>query len=93
MFAEISKEEKEKAIEYLMANIPKDCLEKVWIAVQNKESCLSLSVNMHFGMYIRNALRKAGFYWGPHALDSLWFTLIEEAARGRVESQKENSLN
>lgn len=87
MFGEISKEEKEKAIQYLTANIPKDCLEEVWIAVQNRENCWS--VDMCFGMYVRNTLRKAGFNWGPHALDALWFTLITEAARRRVESQKE----
>ena len=89
MFGEISKEQKEMAIQYLMANIPKDCLEKVWIAVQNKEYCWS--VDMCFGMYVRNTLRKAGFNWGPLALDSLSFMLIIEAARRVVESHTENS--
>jgi hypothetical protein len=92
MFGEINIEEKEKAIQYQMDNIPKDCLEKVWIAVQNKE-CWSWSVNMHFGMYIRNTLRKGGYNWGPHTLDNLWGMLIAEAARRHVESHKENSLN
>ncbi len=90
MFREISGEEKEEAIRYLMKNIPKDCLKKVWIAVQNKGSCWSLLVRMDSGMYIRNTLRKGGFDWGPLAFDALWNTLIEEAAR-RGEFTKANS--
>jgi hypothetical protein len=88
MFGEVSKEEKEEAIKYLMNNIPKDCLKKVSIAVQNKG--YFWSANMCFGMYVRNSLRKAGFHWGPHALDALWSKVIEEAAR-RVEYTKANS--
>lgn len=81
MLGEISKEEKEEAIQYLMDNIPKDCLKKVSIAVQNKGYCWSWSVNICFGMYVRNVLREGGFDWGPLALDALWSPLIEEAAR------------
>lgn len=88
MFGKISKEEKEEAIQYLMGNIPKECLKKVSIAVQNKG--YYWSVDMCFGMYVRNVLRKGGFHWGPLALDDLWSTLIEEAAR-RVEHTNENS--
>ena len=90
MFGKISDEEKEEAIQYLMNNITKDCLKKVSIAVQKNGSCWSLTVNMRFGMYVRNVLREGGFDWGPLALDTLWNTLIEEAAR-RVELHKENS--
>jgi hypothetical protein len=50
MFGEISKEEKEDTIHYLMENIPKDWLKKVWIAAQNKGSCWSVSVHMCFGI-------------------------------------------
>ena len=81
MFGEISDEEKDDAIQFLMVNIPKKCLKKVWIAVQNKGSCWSLLVHMCFGMYVRNTLRKGGFDWGALALDALWSALIEEAAR------------
>ncbi len=73
-----------------MDNISKDCLKKVWIAVQNKESFWSLSMNLYFGMYVRNTLSEGGFDWRPLALDALWSTLIEEAAR-RVEITKGNS--
>ncbi len=90
MFSEISKEEQEKAIQFLMDNISKNCLKKVRIAVQNKGSCWSLSLNLYFGMYVRNTLRKGGFDWGPYALDALWSSLIKEAAR-RVEFSKANS--
>jgi hypothetical protein len=88
MFDKITDEE--KAIRYLMDNIPKDCLKKVWIAVQNKGSCWWLSVHMCFGIYVRNTLRKGGFDWGDYDLDDVWGGLIEEAAR-RVEASKANS--
>jgi hypothetical protein len=90
MFGEISEDEKEKAIQFLTDNISKDCLKKVWVAVQNKGSCWSLLVHMDFGMYVRNTLRKGGFDWNPYALDASWSMLIEEAAR-RVEIIKANS--
>ncbi len=91
MFCEISDEEKDAAIHFLMDNISKDCLKKVFVAVQNKGSCWSsLLVHMCFGMYVRNTLRKGGFDWGALALDALWSTLIEEAAR-RVELPRANS--
>jgi len=50
MFCKISDEEKEAAIQFLMDNISKDCLKKIWIAVQKKESCWSLFVHMCFGI-------------------------------------------
>jgi hypothetical protein len=90
MFFGISEGEQEEAIQFLMENIPKECLEKVWIAVQNKGSCWSLSLHMSLGIYVRNTLRKGGFNWGAYVLDNLWSTLIKEAAR-RVEASKENS--
>jgi len=68
-----------------MNNISEKCLKKVWIGVQNKEYLWSLSMNLYFGMYPRNTLRKGGFDWGHLALDALWWSLIKEAAR-RVES-------
>lgn len=88
MFGKISKEEKEEAICYLIDHIPKDCLKKVSIAVQNNGYCWS--VDMCFGMYVRNTLRKGGFHWGPCALDDLWSPLVEEAAR-RTEPTKANN--
>jgi hypothetical protein len=45
---------------------------------------------MGFGIYVRNVLREGGFDWGPLTLDTLWSTLIEEAAR-RVEIAELNS--
>jgi hypothetical protein len=89
MFGEISNVEKEEAVQFLMNNFPKKILKKVWIAVQNNEFW-PLLLNLYFGMYVRNTLRKGGFDWGPYALDALWSTLIKEAAR-RVEITKANS--
>jgi hypothetical protein len=90
MFGKISEEEKDDAIRYLMDNIPRDCLNKVRVMVQNNKSCWSFAVNMGFGIYVRNVLREGGFDWGPLTLDTLWSTLIEEAAR-RVEIAELNS--
>jgi hypothetical protein len=89
MFGGISEEEKEEAIRYLMANIPEDCLRKVFIMFQKKGEMWCLSLHLNFGMYVRNILREGGFYWDPLALDDLWSTLVEEAAQ-RVESTKAN---
>ncbi len=61
MFGKISNDEKEVAVHYLMNHIPKDCLKKVSIAVKNKGSSWSLTVNMCFGMYVLNVLREGGF--------------------------------
>jgi hypothetical protein len=90
MFFGISDEETEEAIQFLMDNVPKDCLKKVWIAVQNKGSSWSRSLHMSFGIYVRNTLRKGGFNWGAYALDNLWAMLIKEAAR-RVEASNANT--
>lgn len=90
MFFGISEWEQEEAIQFLMDNIPKACLKKVWIAVQSKGSCWSLSLHMRLGIYVRNTLRKGGFNWGAYALDNLWSQLIKEAAR-RVEVAEANS--
>ncbi len=79
----ISKEEKEKAVRYLMDKIPKECLKKVLVA-QNKGSLWWVPLHVDFGMYVRNALREGGFNWGSMALDDVWSNLVEEAAR-RVE--------
>jgi hypothetical protein len=84
MFGEISEEEKEEAIRYLMNNVPKDCLKKVFVEIQNKGTCWSVSVHMSFGIYVRNTLRKGGFNWGAYVLDNVWGILVKEAAR-RVE--------
>ncbi len=87
MFDKISDDGYEEAIRYLMDNIPKECLKKVFVAVQNKGSLWWLPFHMGFGMYVRNVLRNGGFKWDAIILDELWYTLIEEAAR-RVEITK-----
>lgn len=92
MLFEITEEEKEEAILYLMKNIPKDCLKKVFVLVQDKGHTWWILVHSNFGTYVRNTLREGGFHWGAIALDHLWVMLIEEAAR-RVESQEKNSLD
>jgi hypothetical protein len=62
MFGEISKEEKEEAIQYLMNKIPKECLKKISIVVQNKG--YFWSADMCFGIYVRNVLREVDLIGG-----------------------------
>jgi hypothetical protein len=88
MFGEIS--EKKDAIQFLMDKISKDCLKNIWVAVQNKGSCWSFSVNSCFGIYVRNTLGKGGFDCEAYTLDNVWGIIIKEASR-RMEASKANS--
>ena len=76
----INKEEKEKAIQYLIDNIPEDCLKKIFDKIQSEG--LDWMITMHFelGMYVRNTLREGGFNWDPMLLDDIWSELICKAA-------------
>lgn len=74
-----SKAEEERAIRYLMDNIPKDCMEKLMDKIQNEGDRWLLSQHLRFGMYIRNTLREGGFNW--NSLDYMWSPLIRQAVR------------
>ena len=76
----INKEEEEKAIQYLMNNIPEDCLKKVWIKIQSDGLDWMISRHFELGMYVRNSLREGGFDWDPTLLDDTWSDLICKAA-------------
>jgi hypothetical protein len=81
MLFSINKEEKEKAIQYLMDNIPEDCLKKVWDKIQSEGLDWMISKHFELGMYVRNTLREGGFDWDPTLFDDTWSELIRIAAR------------
>ena len=84
----INKEEKERAIQYLIENIPEDCLKKIFDKIQNEG--LDWMITMHFelGMYVRNTLREGGFDWDPMLLDDIWSDLICIAAHRKFGAIK-----
>jgi hypothetical protein len=77
----INNEEKERAIQYLMDNIPEDCLKKVHDKIQKEGLEWMISKHFELGMYVRNSLREGGFDWDPTLLDDTWSELIRIAAR------------
>ena len=77
----INNEEKERAIQYLMDNIPEDCLKKVHDKIQKEGLEWMISKHFELGMYVRNTLREGGFDWDPTLLDDTWSELIRIAAR------------
>lgn len=76
----MTNEENEKAIKYLIDNIPEDCLRKVWTKIQTEEFDCFILKHFEFGMYVRNTLREGGFNWDPTILDDIWSELICKAA-------------
>ena len=73
---QIPKDEKEKAVQYLIDHIPADILNDFL------KSPHKYLIDHHgFGMYIRNLLRQGGFNWGPHTLDNNWNGLICKVAK------------
>jgi len=94
LFCEIDDTEKEKAVRYLMDNVPIDCLEKIWSAIQKKGDSWSWRLHLGLGIYIRNILRTGGFDWGSNILDALWASLIEEACERKIhESVRWKTIN
>lgn len=77
----VSDDEQERAICYLIDNVPKKHLDKVWAEIQNEGADWWMKYHLSFGIYIRNILRDGGFNWTDILLDDLWYKLIEEAAR------------
>jgi len=81
MYGEISNEEREKTIQYLMNNVPKEDMNDVLVEVEKKGSSWWHDLHFGFGIYVRNTLRKGGFEKAGYDLDDLWGELIEDAAR------------
>lgn len=69
--------EAEKAISYLIENLPYNTFQRYDIDNQN------WWVTEHFGLGtdVRNMLRHGGFAWDDVTLDGMWYELFEKVVR------------
>ena len=81
----ISEQEKEKAIKYLIKNIPSKTLFELSKLIEHDGKTWWIKHHHFFGMSVRNLLRKGGFNWSPLILDSIWVELIEVAVKEKVK--------
>ncbi len=94
-FEEISEEEWNKAIEFLINYLPKETFMEIWETIKKSGKTVAFhwaaKFHMDFGLSVRNALRKGSFDWGDISLDSNWHRLAEDAIRNIIsEEQGEN---
>ena len=78
---EVSQEDREKAIEYLIKKMPEDIMKQIWEEMQGIKDTELLHQHHGFGTQVRNFLRDGGFRWGAIALDMEWEDLIKKAAK------------
>ena len=88
---EITDEEWEKAIEFLINYFPRETFMEIWGEIKKSGKTVATSwvpkFHMGIGLSIRNALRKGGFDWGDIALDCNWSILVEDAARKIISEE------
>lgn len=84
MYFKISDEERERAIQHLVENVPKETLLKFYEEVSKDPDRLILH---HFmlGISIRNLLREGGFTWPDTTLDREWGPITLEAPRAVLQ--------
>jgi hypothetical protein len=73
--------EKEKAVQYLLDNIPAETLNDVATLMTEKGRDWWLDYHFSGGMGVRNLLLEGGFQWDFIELDDVWVELIEKAVR------------
>jgi len=81
MLFPIPEEEKEKAVQYLIDNIPITTLIDVEKIIRQNGKNWWIEHHHGFGMGVRNLLRQGGFNWGPIEMDELWIELVEAAVK------------
>lgn len=81
MLFSIPPHEKERAVQYLIDNVPAETLEDVEKLMREKGSDWEIEQHMGFGMYVRNLLLKGGYHWNFIHPDAVWSELIEEAVK------------
>jgi len=89
-------QERKKAVQYLIDNIPKETWEEV--VKQLKEMGTEWYIFQHhdFGMGVRNLLREGGFDWGPIEMDECWVELVKRAIRrkfGKIDFPKSREID
>ena len=80
MYLSISDEERRKAVQYVVTNVPKETLLRIYEEISRDPDWL---IFHHFGIGIdiRNLLRKGGFAWDDTTLDREWEPITLEAVR------------
>lgn len=80
MYPSISDEERRRAIQYIVENVPKETLLQIYEEISRDPDWLILH---HFGIGIdiRNLLRAGGFAWDDITLDREWEPITLEAVR------------
>jgi hypothetical protein len=76
----ISDADRERAILYLVDNVPEMTLMQIYEEIHSNPDWL-LSQHFGLGIDIRNCLRFGGFTWDDTTLDREWEPLTVEAAR------------
>jgi len=74
----ITDEERERAIQYLIAESPKGTLMMIYEEI-NKDTDWLIAHHFGIGMDIRNLLRAGGFIWLDPVLDHEWEPIVLEA--------------
>jgi len=80
MYLSISDEERKRAIQHIVENVPRETLLQIYEEISRDPDWLILH---HFGIgiEIRNLLRKGGFAWDDTILDREWEPITLEAVR------------
>ena len=79
--------DREKAVVYLIENIPKGTLKEVRELIKKEGPGWSFRLHHGFGTGVRNTLRRGGFSWDDISLDNVWASLVEEAVKRVTESE------
>lgn len=86
----LTEEEKERAICYLIDNIPKNAFMEVWNEMQKRGTIWWLPYQWGFGGRVRTILRQGGFEWGSITLEDRWAEMVEEAAKRVMTFSKDD---
>jgi hypothetical protein len=80
MYLSISDEERRRAIQHVVKNVPKETLLQIYEEISRDPDWL---IMQHFGIgiEIRNLLRAKGFAWDDTTLDREWEPITLEAVR------------
>ena len=80
MYLKISDEERERAIQHIIENVPKKTLLQIYKEA-SKDPDWPIMQHLTLGISIRNLLREGGFTWPDTTLDREWEPITLEAAR------------
>ena len=82
----IADQEKERAINYLLAQTSTKTLHKIYDLRHNEGPDWFSPYTLSLGLWVRNTLQQGGFIWDNPTFAAEWVALIEEAAIRFVKS-------